>query len=139
MFLYRALVEDDVCARVDTHSEKERSRLPRLLPQQFGGIRYRERVQVNNAIETLVIALQRYPLLDRSEQIAEMKVSRRLNSGEYQLLRRRPDCRQWEPMTRRSESVLSALPAVSANSGGANARSASRRVCGVIAVRASGP
>ncbi|MNT83871.1 hypothetical protein D3C72_2238090 [compost metagenome] len=45
-----------------------------------------DRVQVDDAIDAIVVFLQRHELADRAEIIAEMEVARRLYAGEYERL-----------------------------------------------------
>jgi hypothetical protein len=45
-----------------------------------------QRMHVDNAIDAVIAFLQRHELADRAEIIAEMEISGRLNTGEYEFV-----------------------------------------------------
>ncbi|MCY1236645.1 hypothetical protein D9M72_493110 [compost metagenome] len=80
------LIEDDMFLRIDARSDEgcgDRADLPlQVLVHELSG----DRVQVDDAVDAIVVFLQRHELADRTEIIAEMEIARRLNAGEYERL-----------------------------------------------------
>ena len=66
--------------RVDAGREQLRHRPPGPLPQQLRFVLHRDRVQVDHAVERVVVLLQSHPLTHRPEIIAEVeRIRRRLD------------------------------------------------------------
>jgi len=76
-----ALVEHDVFLGIDTTGQIGGGHLASGLAQLVGVLRLGQRVQVDNAEDALVIVLQRDPVANGTEIIAEMQVAGRLNAG----------------------------------------------------------
>ena len=84
MFVHLALVEQDRAGGIDPARDIGGRDFPRCA-RQFPGIdKHGDRVHVHDAIETLHIALQPYPVLQRAQIIAEVQVARRLHAGEHE-------------------------------------------------------
>ena len=76
-----ALVEDDAALRVDAGGDIGGGDLARRVAQFVRVLRQGQRVQVDDAEDALVIVLQRDPVADRAEIIAEMQIAGRLDAG----------------------------------------------------------
>src|SRR5437762_8044032 len=76
-----ALVEDDAALGIDAGGYIGGGHLARRLAQLVGVLRLGQRVQVDNAKDAVVIVLQRDPIADRAEIIAEMQIAGRLDAG----------------------------------------------------------
>src|SRR5207248_1993833 len=76
-----ALVEDDAALGVDAGGDIGGGDLARRLAQLVGVLRLGQRVQIDNAEDAVVIVLQRDPVADRAEIIAEMQIAGRLDAG----------------------------------------------------------
>src|SRR5689334_4906009 len=76
-----ALVEDDAVLGVDAGGDIRGGDLARRMAQLRRVLRLGQRVQIDDAEDALVIVLQRDPVADRAEIIAEMKIAGRLNAG----------------------------------------------------------
>ena len=83
-----ALVEDDVFLRVDAAGEERRGHLARRVRQFLRLLPDGDGVHVDDAIDAVVIVLQRHEFRDRAEIIAEVQVAGRLHAGKYPLLER---------------------------------------------------
>jgi hypothetical protein len=85
-----ALVEHDVFFRVDAAGNEGRGDLTRIFRQLLGPAPDRNRlgdgVQVDHAIDAVVLVLQCDELRDGAEIIAEMQVAGRLHAGKHPLL-----------------------------------------------------
>ncbi len=86
MLRHRRLIEDDMLFRVDAGGDEgggDRADLARhVLVDELR----RQRMQVDDAIDAVVVFLQRHELADRAEIVAEMEVAGRLNAGKYERL-----------------------------------------------------
>ena len=69
-------------SRVDAGGEEGRGDLARLAREQPGILRLGDGVQVDHAIEALVVVLQAREVADRAEIIAEMEIAGRLHAGQ---------------------------------------------------------
>ena len=76
-----ALVEDDAVFGVDAGSDIGSRHLARRMTQLGRILRLGQRVQIDDAEDALVIVLQRDPVADRAEIIAEMQIAGRLDAG----------------------------------------------------------
>ena len=76
-----ALVEDDAALGVDAGGDIGGRHLARRGAQLGGILRLGQRVQVDDAEDALVVVLQRDPVADRAEIIAEMQIAGRLDAG----------------------------------------------------------
>ncbi len=76
-----ALVEDDAMPRVDAGGDIGGGNLAGRMAQFERVLRHRQRMQIDDAEDAFVIVLQRHPVADRPEIIAEMQVAGRLNAG----------------------------------------------------------
>ena len=76
----RAIGIDAAGEHVDRHRARARRHLGRL-------VRLRDRVVVDDAVEAAVLPLQRDPVPDGAEVIAEVQLARRLDAGEHRLHR----------------------------------------------------
>ena len=65
---------------VDAGGDISRSHLARRMAQLVGVLRLCQRVQIDDAKDALVIVLQRDPVADRAEIIAEVQIAGRLNA-----------------------------------------------------------
>src|SRR6516162_11916304 len=93
-----ALVEDDTALGIDAGGDVGGRHFARG-GAQFGRIlRLSERMQVDDAEDAVVVILQRDPVADRPEVIAEMQVAGRLDAGE--------DAVHWTPNWRSLAALL---------------------------------
>ena len=94
-----ALVEDDVLLRIDARGDERRRHLADA-GLQFGGVlRHGDGVQIDDAIDAVMRALQFDEFDDRAEIIAEMQIAGRLHAGKHPLNEMRhkqsaPACRR---------------------------------------------
>ena len=79
---HRRLQEQDVLPRIDAAGQQDRRHLARLPRQLLRVLPLGDRVQVDHAIEALVFVLQRHPVADGAEIVAEMRDAGRLDAGE---------------------------------------------------------
>ena len=79
------LVENDVLLRVHARRDKSRRDLARGAPQIGRVLLDRDRVHIDDAIDAIVIILQRHEFRDRAEIVAEMQIAGRLDAGENAL------------------------------------------------------
>ena len=70
---------------VNTGSEINSGEIKRLLPETVRILGQRDRVKVDDAVKRLIIVLQRDPILECAEIVADMKVTRRLCPAENAL------------------------------------------------------
>ncbi len=77
-----ALVEDDVLLRVDAGGDEGRCHLAGVLGQLVGVLEHGDGVQIDHAIEALVLGLERHEFGDGAEIVAEMQVAGRLHARE---------------------------------------------------------
>ena len=74
-----ALIEHDMFLGIDTAGKKCRSHFPDGL-REFGRILpERNRMQINDAVDAVVVPLQSHKLADRSEIVSQMQVAGRLH------------------------------------------------------------
>ncbi len=81
-----ALVEDDVFLGVDAAGEEGGGDLPRRLRQLGRVLPHRDGVHVDDAIDAIVLVLQRDELHDGAEIVAQVKIAGRLHAGEDPVL-----------------------------------------------------
>ena len=79
---HHRLVEDDLLLAVDAGGQEGRGDLARLRRQQLGILRLGDGVQVDHAIEALVVVLQAREVADRAEIVAEVEIAGRLHAGQ---------------------------------------------------------
>src|ERR1700757_192502 len=100
-----ALIEDDAALGVDPGGDVRGRDLARR-GAQFGGVlRLGQRMQVDDAEDALVIVLQRDPVADRTEVIAEMQVAGWLDAGE-DAVHRSSNALRWPRCYRRSKAPV---------------------------------
>ncbi len=78
-----ALVEHDVPLRIDAGGDEGRGHLARVPGQLVGVLEHGDGVQIDHAIEAVVLVLQRHEFGDGAEIIAEMQIAGRLHAGEH--------------------------------------------------------
>ena len=81
---------------VDAGGQEGRGDLARLAASSFGILRLGDGVQVDHAVEALVVVLQAREVADRAEIVAEVEIAGRLHAGQDAALeaaarRRAPD------------------------------------------------
>src|SRR5205085_948543 len=76
----RALIEDDAALGVDPGGDIGGCDLAGRLAQFVGVLRQGQRVQIDDAEDAFVIVLQRDPVADRAEIVAEMQIAGRLDA-----------------------------------------------------------
>jgi hypothetical protein len=79
------LMKQDMTVGIDTTGNDNRGHFPRLAPQRFRLLPYRERMEVNDAIQAFVVGLQGDPVPDGAKVIAKSWDSGRLDPREYAL------------------------------------------------------
>ena len=79
------LVENDVLLRVHARRDERRRDLARGAAQIGRVLPDRDRVHVDDAIDAIVMILQRHEFRDRAEIVAEMQIAGRLDAGENAL------------------------------------------------------
>ena len=77
------LREQDVLVRVDAGRQQHRRHLARLLRKLLWVLPLGDRVQVDHAVDALVAVLQRDPVADCAEIVAQMGDAGRLDAGEH--------------------------------------------------------
>ena len=70
-----ALVEDDTRHRIDAGGEQRSGNLPRTGPQLLWILHYRYCVQIDDAIDAVVLRLQLYPIADGPEIVSEVQIA----------------------------------------------------------------
>ena len=92
-----ALVEHDVLLGIDAAGDEGGGDLARRLRQLGRILPHRDGVHVDDAIDAVVLLLQRNELHDRAEVVAEVQIAARLHAGKHPLLERHArnlaDCR----------------------------------------------
>ncbi len=83
-------------ARIDAAGEQRRGHFARLALQRRRVLPLGDRVQIDHAIDAVVLVLQRHPVADRAEVVAERGKAGRLDAGEDAL-----HCRCAYPMVSR--------------------------------------
>ena len=71
-----------LCVGVEPGGEEARRDLVGLGAQRRRLLRHGDRVQVDDAVDRLVLALQPHPVADRAEIVAEVQIAARLDAGE---------------------------------------------------------
>src|SRR5260221_1250603 len=79
---HHALVEDDAALGIDAGGDIGRRHLARLRAQLVRVLRQCQRMQVDDAEDAVVVALQRDPVSDGAEIIAEMQIAGGLDARE---------------------------------------------------------
>ena len=79
------LIENDVLLRVHARRDKSRRDLARGAPQIGRLLLDGDRVHVDDAIDAIVMILQRHEFRDRAEIVAKMQIAGRLDAGENAL------------------------------------------------------
>src|ERR1041384_7013361 len=82
MLRHVRLNEDDRDLRVDPRSEIEAREFARLARERLRVLGQGDRVQVDDAEEALVLVLQRGPVAQRAEIVADVYVAGRLRAAE---------------------------------------------------------
>src|SRR6476660_9693712 len=82
------LMEHDVLFRIDAAGKKRGGDLTGRLRQLGRVLPHRDRVQIDHAVDAVVLVLQRDKLHERAEIIAEVQIAGRLHAGKYPLLER---------------------------------------------------
>ena len=67
---------------VDSRREINSGKVEGFLTQRFRVLRQRDRVQIYDAVQRLVVVLQRDPILERTEIITDVKFPGRLRTAE---------------------------------------------------------
>ena len=78
-----ALVEYDASLRIYAGGKERRGHFPSVGFKFFGVLPNGDRMQIDYAVDALVIILQTHEISDRTKVIAEMKVPARLHAREY--------------------------------------------------------
>ena len=81
MLRHRRLHHDGRMLRVNARRQEQRGRLQDLRAQLGRLLINRDRVQIDNAEDALVIALNLNPILQRSQIVPNVLIARRLNAG----------------------------------------------------------
>ena len=89
-----ALVEDDTVLRVDPRRKQPGARLASVRRELRRVLRHGDRVQIDDAIDAVVTALQPRPIADRAEIVSEMQIARRLHAREDPFHPRSPPARR---------------------------------------------
>ena len=79
---HRRLQEQDVFVRIDATGQQHRGHLPRLPGQFLRLLPLGDRVQIDHAIQALMLLLQRHPVADGAEVIAERGDAGGLDAGQ---------------------------------------------------------
>ena len=77
-----ALIEDDVLLRIDAGGDEGRRHLAGVVRELVGVLEHGDGVQIDHAIEALMLGLERHEFGDGAEIIAEMQIARRLHARE---------------------------------------------------------
>ena len=79
---YRALVEDDAAIGIDAGGDIGGGHLAGLGAQLLRILRQRQRVQIDDAEDAVIVALHRNPVADRAQIIAEVQIAGGLDARE---------------------------------------------------------
>jgi hypothetical protein len=79
---HRTLQQDDVLPVVDAGRHQRRGAEARIGGELLGLLEHRDRMHIDDAIDALEILLQRDPVLDRAEIVAECESARGLDARE---------------------------------------------------------
>ena len=69
------LIEDDVLFRLDARREIGRCHLARVVAQLFGVLPNRDGMQIDHAVNALVVVLQIHEIADRTQIVAQMQIA----------------------------------------------------------------
>ena len=76
-----ALVENDGTLGIDARGQERRRHLARLRLQLLGILPRGDGVQIDDAVDALIVGLQADEVADGAEIVSEMEIARRLNAG----------------------------------------------------------
>ena len=82
MARHLALIEDDVAGRVDARGDEGRRHLAGVAGELVGVLEHGDGVQVDHAIEAVMLGLERHESGDGAEIVAEMQIAGRLHARE---------------------------------------------------------
>ena len=77
-----ALVEDDVAGGIDARGDEGGRDLAGVLGKLFGVLEHGDGVEIDHAIEAVMLGLERHEFGDGAEIVAEMEIAGRLHAGE---------------------------------------------------------
>ena len=77
-----ALNEERAGVGIEAASDEERGQVERRLAQCFGLLRHGDRVHVDDGVERIHLVLLGHPAADGADEVAEVLLARRLDSGE---------------------------------------------------------
>jgi hypothetical protein len=83
-----ALVEHDVLLGIDAAGDEGRGHLARRVGELARVLPDGDRVHVDDAIDAVVVVLQRHEFDDGAEIIAQVQIAGRLHAGKHALLER---------------------------------------------------
>ena len=83
MFGHLRLIENNMPVRVDARGNKCGGNFARIVAQFGRVLKHGNGVQIDHAIEAWMRILQGHEIFNRAQIIAQMQVSRRLNSGKH--------------------------------------------------------
>ncbi|MNN60814.1 hypothetical protein D3C81_1760190 [compost metagenome] len=83
VFRYVRLHEDGAFLRIDTTGQIQRQRIERGLTQFFCILTYGDRMQVNDAVDAVVIILHFFPLTQCTHVVANGQFTGRLRAAKY--------------------------------------------------------
>ena len=78
-----ALIEDDVARGIDACGDEGRRHLAGVVLELVGVLEHGDGVEVDHAIEAIVLRLQRHEAGDGAEIVAGMQIAGGLNAREY--------------------------------------------------------
>ena len=82
MFRHRRLRHDGGLFRIDAHGHEQRRGFQDLRSQLGRILIHRDGVQIDDAPDALVVALNFHPVLQGSQIVADVQIAGRLNAGE---------------------------------------------------------
>jgi hypothetical protein len=78
-----ALIEDDVPGGIDAGSDEGGRDLARVVLEFVGVLKHGDGVEIDDAVEALMIGLERHELGDGAEIVAEMKIAGGLDARKH--------------------------------------------------------
>ena len=87
-----ALIEHDVAGGIDAGGDEGRGHLAGVVLELVRVLEHGDGVEIDHAIEAVMLGLKRHEARDGAEIVAEMEIAGGLNAGEYACFCLGPSC-----------------------------------------------